>query len=98
MSPPTSHRSQSASTIISLVSPCQPSWWLLALLTSVRLLLLPLLLLANLLPAVRLLPVLLTWDWTLVLSLTLAGLLGGYLTAGTFMASVRSGGELEWTH
>ena len=65
-----------------------PSCWLLLLLTIVRLLLLPLLLFANIFPDTRRLPVLLTWDWTLILTITLSGLLAGYLTTATFAASL----------
>lgn len=75
--------------ILSAVFSVLPPWWLLALLTVVRVILLPLLTFANLLPDLRLLPVLLTWDWTLLLTITLSGLLGGFLTASTFASCIR---------
>ena len=77
-----------ATGVFAAVFSLLPSCWLLLLLTLVRVILLPLLLFANIYPNLRMLPVLLTWDWTLILTITLSGLLAGYLTTATFFSSL----------
>ena len=79
-----------ATGVFAAVFSLLPSCWLLLLLTLVRIILLPLLLFANIFPDTRQMPVLLTWDWTLILTITLSGLLAGYLTTATFLASLGS--------
>ena len=79
-----------ATGVFAAVFSLLPSGWLLLLLTLVRIILLPLLIFANIFPETRRLPVLLTWDWTLILTITLSGLLAGYLTTATFFASLGS--------
>ena len=79
-----------ATGVFAAVFSLLPSCWLLLLLTLVRIILLPLLLFANIFPHTRTMPVLLTWDWTLILTITLSGLLAGYLTTATFLSSLGS--------
>ena len=79
-----------ATGVFAAVFSLLPSCWLLLLLTLVRIILLPLLLFANIFPDTRTMPVLLTWDWTLILTITLSGLLAGYLTTATFLSSLGS--------
>ena len=79
-----------ATGVFAAVFSLLPSCWLLLLLTLVRIILLPLLIFANIFPDRRTLPVLLTWDWTLILTITLSGLLAGYLTTATFFSSLGS--------
>ena len=79
-----------ATGVFAAVFSLLPSCWLLLLLTLVRIILLPLLLFANIFPDSRTMPVLLTWDWTLILTITLSGLLAGYLTTATFLSSLGS--------
>ena len=57
----------------------QPCTWIAVLLVLVRLILLPLFLFSNYLPDTRVVVVLVQWDWTFALLVTIFAFLGGFV-------------------
>ena len=59
---------------------CQPLTWLASLLTVIRFLLVLVFLVSNYLPASRAMTVVIHWDWTLAITVTVFSLLGGFIS------------------
>ena len=62
------------------LSLCQPVTWLASLLTVIRLLLVFVFLVSNYLPGSRAMTVVIHWDWTLAITVTVFSLLGGFIS------------------
>ena len=58
----------------------QPYLWLPLMLTLIRLLLVGVFLVSNYLPHTRTMMVVIHWDWTLAITITVFGLLGGFIS------------------